>query len=145
MSIEYRKQEKNVNVNGTTQKMYDAKIVYKGVKTLDEIEKEICNDCSLTEADVAGAVKALENALYNAISQGYIVDMGALGRFKPSFTSKAVKKASDVKKSDIKNVTCIYKPSVTTKKKLQQVELELNSDYDLKGNLVTRKHSKKQD
>ncbi len=143
MSIQYRKQEKNVNVNGTTKKMYDAKIVYTGVKTLDEIAQEICNDCSLTEADVIGAIKAIENSLYNAISQGYIVDLGDLGRFKPSFTSKAVEKASEVKKSDIKNVTCIYKPSVKTKKNLQAVELELNPNYDLNGNLVVKKHSKK--
>lgn len=143
MSINYRKQERNVNFNGTTKKMYDAKIVYQGVKELKDIEQSICHACSLTEADVSAAIKALQYVIMEEISNGYIVDLGDLGRFKASFTSKAVDSADKVSKKDIKNLTCIYKPGSQMKKELQNVDIILNQDYDLKGNIVVRKHTKK--
>ena len=51
------------------------------------------------EADIAAVFYKFRKVLNQLCSEGYIVDAGPLGSFRPSFTSKAVGKEEDFKPS----------------------------------------------
>ncbi|WP_455070117.1 HU family DNA-binding protein, partial [Prevotella aurantiaca] len=56
-------------------------------------------ECTASQADVAVVFYKFRSVLNLLCSQGNIVDAGPLGKFRPTFTSKAVEKEEDFKPS----------------------------------------------
>ena len=67
----------------------------------------MAEDTTVGEADIAAVFYKFRKVLNQLCSEGYIVDAGPLGSFRPSFTSKAVEKEEDLKPS-----LCITKTQV---------------------------------
>lgn len=52
-------------------------------------------DSTIGEADIAAVFYKFRNVLNGFCSQGYIVNAGPLGKFRPTFLSKVVEKEED--------------------------------------------------
>ena len=72
----------------------------------------MAEDSTVGEADVAAVFYKARKVLNFLCAQGYIVDAGPLGTFRPSIQSKAVKKAEDFKPSEhIKRAQIRFTPT----------------------------------
>lgn len=60
----------------------------------------MAEDTTVGEADIAAVFYKFRKVLSQLCSQGYIVDAGPLGTFRPTFSSKAVEKEEDFKPSE---------------------------------------------
>ena len=141
--IGYRKMLRKVNYNGEIKEKYNAKIVYNGEIKLKDLAKEISHATSLNASDVYSAIKALQEKFIEKLTQGYVLDLEELGRFKASFSAKACDKLKDVKDDTIKNWTVLYKPGKEIKKALENTKVQHDRRYDEHGNITEKSHSKK--
>ena len=60
--------------------------------SFDQLCEWMAKDSTVGQADVAAVFYKFRNILDRLCSQGYIVDGGPLGTFRPTFSSKAVEK-----------------------------------------------------
>ena len=58
--------------------------------SFDQLCEQMTEDSTVGQADVAAVFYKFCNILDRLCSQGYIVDGGPLGTFRPTFSSKAV-------------------------------------------------------
>ena len=75
--------------------------------SFEKLCARMAEDTTVGEADIAAVFYKFRKVLNQLCSEGYIVDAGPLGSFRPSFTSKAVEKEEDFKPS-----LCITKTQV---------------------------------
>jgi len=67
--------------------------------SFEKLCERMAEDTTVGEADIAAVFYKFRKVLNQLCSEGYIVDAGSLGSFRPSFTSKAVGKEEDFKPS----------------------------------------------
>ena len=67
--------------------------------SFEKLCERMAEDSTVGEADIAAVFYKFRKVLNQLCSEGYIVDAGPLGSFRPSFTSKAVGKEEDFKPS----------------------------------------------
>lgn len=70
-------------------------------------KQRMAEDTTVGEADIAAVFYKFRKVLSQLCSQGYIVDAGPLGTFRPTFSSKAVEKEENFKPSE-----CISKTQI---------------------------------
>ncbi|MDY6381988.1 MAG: HU family DNA-binding protein [Synergistales bacterium] len=141
--IHYRKMVRKVNYNGDIKQKYNAKILYSGELKLKDLAKEISSATSLNSADVYSAVKALQQVFVSKLTQGYILDLEELGRFKASFSANACDSLEEVNATSIHDWTVLYKPGKEIKEALKDVKIQQDRRFDEYGNQVKNSHKKK--
>jgi len=112
MAIKYRLLEKGEPgvVGGGTKKWY-ASVVTDGEVSIDGLVKSIEKFSALSEADIRGAIIALENVIQEALSNSKIVRLEKLGSLYPSLSSEGVStKADFVARTHIKRTKVNYRP-----------------------------------
>ena len=83
------------------QKVFVASLVCQKERIpFDRLCALMAEDSTVGEADVAAVFYKARKVLNFLCAQGYIVDAGPLGTFRPSIQSKVVKKAEDFKVSE---------------------------------------------
>lgn len=83
------------------QKVFIASLVcQKEHIPFDRLCALMAEDSTVGESDVAAVFYKARKVLNFLCAQGYIVDAGPLGTFRPSIQSKVVKKAEDFKVSE---------------------------------------------
>ena len=90
--------------------------------SFDKLCARMAEDTTVGDADVAAVFYKFRTVLNQLCSQGFIVDGGPLGTFRPTFTSKAVLKEEDFKPAEcITRTQILFTPS-TEFRKLKDVE-----------------------
>ncbi|WP_439132441.1 DNA-binding protein [Polaribacter sp.] len=94
--------------------------VNTGTIDLDTLSKNISDECTIHSVDVKAVLMALGNKLDFYLSDGKIVDLGDVGKFKMAFSGVAetTPEALSVKRN-IKKYHINYQPSVKMKRKLK--------------------------
>lgn len=90
--------------------------------SFDQLCERMAEDSTVGQADVAAVFYKFRNILNRLCSQGYIVDGGPLGTFRPTFTSKAVEKEEDFKPSECISKTQILFTPTPEFRQLKNVE-----------------------
>ena len=86
----------------TQQSGFVARVISNGTRSFTDLAKEACRNTTLHEAEAELASKLLIEAVTEALKNGYIVDLGTVGKLRPSCNSKWVANAADLTKDDIK-------------------------------------------
>ena len=90
--------------------------------TFDALCERMADDSTVGQADIAAVFYRFRKVLNQLCSQGFIVDGGPLGTFRPTFTSKAVLKEEDFKPAEcITRTQILFTPSPEFRK-LKDVE-----------------------
>ena len=71
------------NTSGKEQQSY-ARLISKGTMRMEDICEYLSDSCSLTSADVKGAIEALTTYIGRNLSNGYCVELEGLGHFSPA-------------------------------------------------------------
>jgi predicted histone-like DNA-binding protein len=120
MALNYRITKRKNNIINPEETQYIMQAVSKGVIDLDKVCYDISHQCTLTESDVVGVIKALGNKLQDALEQGYTVDLGDIGRFKLGIKGTAKPNPKLLSKKSIQKFTLNYQPSKRMKIKLKK-------------------------
>lgn len=98
----------------------------KAELSLEDLCYRINQSCTLTEADVMACISQLNHQIWDALQQGYKVNLGHLGSFKMAVQSTSKPLPSDLRKSDVQKLKINYQPSQRLKQQLRSgVELKI--------------------
>lgn len=79
---------------------------------LVDVATDITAFCTVTEPDVIAVLRALQKVMYNHLSQGHSVRLGAVGSFRITLKSlKGQDSADKVTADDIRSARFVYTPS----------------------------------
>jgi predicted histone-like DNA-binding protein len=95
--------------------------VNEGKVTQQEVAVDIVNLSSLSRGDVGNVINSLIDTVPKYLLMGKSVNLGELGTFRVSFSSKGVDEAGDFTVDKISGVRIVFIPSVELKRKLNSI------------------------
>ena len=99
------------NVNPKTkEKGFTARVHTNGTADFDEIVKEAGHNTTMHKAELRMAFELCLDSVAEMLKQGFIIDLGPIGKLYPSCTSAWYEKEEDMKLSDVKP-TLYYRAS----------------------------------
>lgn len=121
MAVHFKMVAKQNNLASPPEIQYYPCAVHQGVMDLNALAEVISNSSSITAADCYGVIIALTEAIGEALKQGQIVKIDALGTFQLTLQGTAAASPEALGKSNIKGGKVVYKPSVKIKKKVKEI------------------------
>lgn len=91
---------------------------------VDEIARQINNMCTVTPADVAAVLEALQIVIARNLSQGNSVRLGKVGSFWVKMNTTAESAPDDVTVENIKEIGVKFRANAELKKYLNEARLE---------------------
>ena len=95
------KKAKSYNVK-TQQHGFKAIVVSNGTKSFEDIAKESCRNTTLHAAEAELASNLLIEKIAEYLREGFIVDLGPVGKLRPGCNSKWVATEAEVRKDDVR-------------------------------------------
>ena len=89
-------------IDGVTQAGYIGRVLSNGTKNFEEIVKSSCKGSTLDYREAELACKMMIDGIVENIKQGYIVDLGVLGKLYPAVNGKWDTDADNLQLSDMK-------------------------------------------
>lgn len=89
-------------IDGVTQSGYIGRVLSNGTKSFEEILKASCKGSTLDYREAELAAKMMIDGIADAVKQGYIVDLGVLGKLYPAVNGKWDTNADNLSLSDMK-------------------------------------------
>ncbi len=81
---------------------FAARVVTNGTADYDDIVEDAAEDTTFNKDEIRAAAGIFCRAAAKMLKQGYIVDLGPIGKLYPSCQSKWVEDEEDMKLSDVK-------------------------------------------
>jgi predicted histone-like DNA-binding protein len=98
--------------------------VNEGKVSQQEVAVDIVNLSSLARGDVGNVINSLIDTVPKYLLMGKSVNLGELGTFRVSFSSKGVDTPADFTVDKITGVRILFTPSVELKRKLATIRFE---------------------
>ena len=86
----------------TKQLGFSARVLTNGTAEFDDIVKDAGRNTTMHKAELRMAFELCMDSVTEMLKQGYIVDLGPLGKIYPSCSSGWYEKEEDIKLSDVK-------------------------------------------
>ena len=86
----------------TKQKGFAARVLTNGTADFDDIVKEAGHNTTMHKAELRMAFELCMDSVTEMLKQGYIVDLGPIGKIYPSCSSGWYEKEEDMKLTDVK-------------------------------------------
>lgn len=97
MAIIKLKVVKSGHMNPQTKVMgYSARVISTGTADYEDIVKKACRNTTLHKAEAKVGLELCMEMVAEMLKEGYIVDLGPVGKIYPSCSSKWVEKAEDL-------------------------------------------------
>ena len=102
---------KSKRINPATKQMgYAARVITNGTADYDDIAEDAAEDTTFNVDEIRGAAGIFCRAAAKRLKQGFIVDLGPIGKLYPSCTSGWVEKEEDLLLSSVRP-SLYYKPA----------------------------------
>jgi predicted histone-like DNA-binding protein len=98
--------------------------IHDGKVVQQEIAADIVNLSSLSRGDVGNVINCLIDTVPKYLLMGKSVNLGELGSFRVSFSSKGVDTPADFNVDKISGIRILFTPSVELKRKLNSIHFE---------------------
>ena len=89
-------------VEGVTKEGYYGRVITNGTKSFEDIVKQSTHGSTLDYREAELACKMMIDGIADSIKQGYIVDLGVLGKLYPAVNGKWDENADNLQLSDMK-------------------------------------------
>ena len=94
---------KSKRINPQTKQLgFAARVLTNGTADFDDIVKEAGHNTTMHKAELRMAFELCMDSVAEMLKQGYIIDLGPIGKLYPSCTSGWFEKAEDLKLEDVK-------------------------------------------
>lgn len=117
------------NINGTKKPGYYGRVITNGTKTYEEIAAEACVNTTVHKAEMKVASELLLDAITAQIKQGFIIDLGPLGKLYPAVNGTWKENADDLSLSDLKPKVN-YKPSADIEAAVRGAQLSWTTEAE---------------
>lgn len=119
MPVQYRIGKRKNNLNPSESLRYMMQAVHTGEIDSERLAYEISNESTLSQADVVAVLKALGQKVQFHLSEGRVVELDNLGRFKVGFKSESTTTIRELSPKKVKKFHINYQPSRALKKWLR--------------------------
>lgn len=109
------KPDKNKTAN-----RYHARVVPKGTIDAKMLAHEIQDRCSLTAADIAGALVALADITAEKLANGYCVQLDGIGTLQLTLKCPQFRSINEIRGESVQVKSIAFRPSVRIKDKLKK-------------------------
>lgn len=117
-------------INLSTKKMgFRARVVTNGKASYEEIVTIACHNTSLHKAEAKTALELCMETVAEMLKQGYIVDLGPVGRLYPSCTGKWAEKAEDLQLDSI-TPSIYFRPAKEISAAVKEAKLQWTKASD---------------
>ncbi len=124
MAVVYNLSKKD-GLSGEGAGLYYPHAKSTGMVGMDDLCREISGRCSLRRPMLMAAVSALSEAMMEHLSDGEIVDLGALGRFQVSCSGAGVERAGEFDaRRHIRSVKVVYRPAKDLKQRMKLLKFK---------------------
>ena len=89
-------------MEGVTKEGYYGRVITNGTKSFEDIVKQSTHGSTLDYREAELACKMMIDGIADSIKQGYIVDLGVLGKLYPAVNGKWDENADNLQLSDMK-------------------------------------------
>jgi predicted histone-like DNA-binding protein len=89
MAIRYRITKRSNTITNTNKEQYIMQAVNTGTISIRQISDEISRESTVSKVDITAVLVGLEEKLKQHLSDGKIVELGDVGKFKLGFKSTA--------------------------------------------------------
>lgn len=89
-------------VEGVTKEGYYGRVITNGTKSFEDIVKQSTHGSTLDYREAEMACKMMIDGIADSIKQGYIVDLGVLGKLYPAVNGKWDENPDNLQLSDMK-------------------------------------------
>ena len=89
-------------VEGVTKAGYYGRVITNGTKSFEDIVKQSTHGSTLDYREAELACKMMIDGIADSIKQGYIVDLGVLGKLYPAVNGKWDENADNLQLADMK-------------------------------------------
>ena len=110
MKLKIKANKLTRTVEGVKKKGYYGRVITNGTKTFADIAKESARNTTLHPKEAELAANLLLDAITERIKDGFIIDLGPIGKLYPAVSSKWVEDAEDLSLSDMQP-RVNYRPS----------------------------------
>lgn len=130
MAINYQLRKQRLNLNGKPKDVIVTSTIHKGVATLEEIETMVAKISAASEGDVRSIIRTMSELISQNLSQGRIVELGDLGRFRVSVKCKSADSTENFSSDNIKGLKVLYYPGKLIRKMKKGARIEHNPVKD---------------
>ena len=124
---------KSNRINPATKKMgYAARVITNGTADYDDIAEDAAEDTPFNVDEIRAASGIFCRAAAKRLKQGYIVDLGPIGKLYPSCTSGWVEKEEDLLLSSVRP-SLYYKPADEVEAAIKSASLVWAKKEDEEG------------
>ena len=109
--------------------LYGPKVKSLGTRTTKYLSKRIESATTMSVADVNIINENFGKYVGEYLSEGYIVDLGAMGNIRPKFDSKAVDTLEECDADSIRRISVQFKGSAELKEALDNIKFEYRPGY----------------
>ena len=121
MAVSFKLVPKQNNLVSPPEVKYYPCAVSKGEADLDSLADVVSSRSSMSRADCYGVIIGLTEAISEALLDGKIVRIDALGTFQITIQGTAAENPEELGKSTIKGTKIVYRPSKKMKKRLNAI------------------------
>lgn len=116
-------------INGVTTEGYIGRVITNGTKAHDEIALEACKNTTLHKAEAKLAMEIFLDSISENLKQGYIVDLGPIGKLYPAVSGNWVQDPDLLSLDDMKTKVN-FRPSDEIKSAIGAAVLSWKKDED---------------
>lgn len=109
--------------------LYGPKVKSVGTRSSKQLAKRIESATTMSVADVNIINENFGKYVAAYLSEGYIVDLGAMGNIRPKFDSKAVDTLEECDADSIRRITVQFKGSAELKEVVDNIKFEYRPGY----------------
>lgn len=124
MSVSFKLVPKQNNLVSPPEVKWYPCAVSKGEADLDSLADVVSSRSSMSRADCYGVIIGLTEAIGEALADGKIVRIDALGTFQITIQGTAADSPEELGKSTIKGTKIVYRPSKKMKKRLENINFK---------------------
>jgi hypothetical protein len=110
MKLKIKANKLTRTVEGVKKQGYYGRVITNGTKTFADMAKESARNTTLHPKEAELAANLLLDAITERIKDGFIIDLGPIGKLYPAVSSKWVEDAEDLSLSDMQP-RVNYRPS----------------------------------
>ena len=136
LKLKVKKAKMVRKIDGVKKEGFYGRVITNGTKTWEQIAEEASRNTTVHKAEMKVASELLLDAVNAQIKQGYIIDLGPLGKLYPAVSGKWDENADNLQLSDMKPKVN-YKPGADIDAAIRGAKLSWTTEKETDQNTVS--------
>ena len=136
LKLKVKKAKMVRKIDGVKKEGFYGRVITNGTKTWEQIAEEASRNTTVHKAEMKVASELLLDAVTAQLKQGFIVDLGPIGKLYPAVTGKWEENADNLQLSDMKPKVN-YKPGADIDAAIRGAQLSWTTEKETDQNTVS--------